>query len=171
MTLEEINALEIENVSEILGQRLLEKSLPVTSENLATEFLLYKQELFDAESERLRVKDLKDRWKVIADKDAGLVVFRVIVPNIPNPLKYFKDMLKDETKKDEIEALMVQLETKDAELDLERQQAINDENDSIQELKDLKKDLIAAINATDWDKNIKKFLRRLAREEFKRLKD
>lgn len=170
MTLEEINALEIEDVSEILGQRLLVKSLPVTSENLATEFLLYKQELLDIETERLRIKDLRQRWKVMDEKESGYPAFRAIISDVPNPLKYFNDMIKDESKATEIEALMVQLETKDAELDLERQQAENDENDSIQELKDLKKDLIAAINATDWDKNIKKFLRRLAREEFKRLK-
>lgn len=170
MTLEEINALEIEDVSELLGQRLLVKELPVTSENLATEFLLYKQELFDAETERLRKKDLRRRWKVMETKDAGYPAFRAIVPNVPNPKKYFNDMLKDQSKAEEIETLMVQLETKDAELDLERTITEQEEQDSIDELKDLKKELIAAINATDWDNNIKKFMRRMARAEFKKLK-
>jgi len=171
MTLEEINALEIEDVSEILGQRLLVKDLPVTSENLETEFLLYKQELYDTETERLRIKNLKNRWRDMEDKDAVYPAFRSIFPNTKNPKKYFIDMLRDLTKKEEIEALMVRLETKDAELDLQRTIDAQAEQDKIDELKSMKKDLIEAISGTELPNIVKKFLKRLAREEFKKLRD
>lgn len=113
MTLEEINVLEIEDVSEVLGQRLAVKELPVTSENLNTEFLLYKQELLDTELERLRVQDLKDRWETLKDRDAGVPSFRKLKPEVPNAQKYIMDLIKDKEREDEASAFFTALETEE----------------------------------------------------------
>lgn len=65
-----------------------------------SEFLVYKQELIDAENARLvevaRVNDIMSRWQAIEGRDAGIPAFHSIISNQSNPHLYFKEQILDE---------------------------------------------------------------------------
>jgi hypothetical protein len=70
MTLQDIDLMQIEDHEYKLRERLLPNEEP-TSEELAAEFEIYKDELRAEEEARLvelaRIQDIKDRWAGLAD--------------------------------------------------------------------------------------------------------
>jgi hypothetical protein len=129
MTIEEINALILDDVKTVVQSRVFGKKDPLpqydeendgeyeawyeaqfTQEELDAEFLVYKQELLDAENERLRKEDLKSRFENLKDMRGAFHS----VHSEPNPAIWLKQLL--ESDHSEAETKMQELEAKDIEL-------------------------------------------------------
>lgn len=80
-----------------------------TDEEYQTEFDTYIQELHDAEDERLRQQDLRDRFAALSDMRAAFHATR----SESNPAKFLEDMVKSSDHA-QAEADMVALEAEDA---------------------------------------------------------
>lgn len=125
MTLEEINALAITpELQTHLEQRLKDRDREIidaleedeeyviTGEELDAELIIYKAELHTAETERLRVLDLKDR--ILSLNDLGHAHSQ-LHPSIPNAKLHVKQTII-EADPATAETLMQILEAKDASL-------------------------------------------------------
>jgi len=117
MTLAEINALKKSDYTEKLKDRLWHKEDPIpeerpeyTAAQTLAEFKLFKDELIAIETERLRKKDLKDRFDALIDQRAALAE-----NGVSNPALWIKGLVdRDHT---EAEAEMVTMESKDLEIE------------------------------------------------------
>ena len=96
MTIEEINLLTIEDVKEILEERLTTSGQELSDKNLSDQLLLYKEELLVIEVERLRVEDWNTRFNNI--KDLRMTSYDLGY-NIPNLVLWRRKIIssKDET--------------------------------------------------------------------------
>lgn len=130
MTIEEINALDSHPYQDQMRERVLKKrEIPptapegdydywewlrteVSESELEAEFLIFKQELLDAENERLRKEDFRNRINAIEDLSGS---FHSIHNDIPNHAKFLKD-LEDHHDHEYVESIISALESKDAEL-------------------------------------------------------
>lgn len=131
MTLEQINALILDDVKTVVQSRFFSKKDPVpvydeetdgeyevwydaqfTQEELDAELLVYKQELIDTETERLRKEDLQTRFDSLYDMRAA---FHNLHPDTPNPALWIKT-LKEQLDHADAESKLASLEAKDAEL-------------------------------------------------------
>jgi len=117
MTLEEINLLKIKDYKKQMSQRLWDKFDPrpdkmpkFTAAELKAEFKIYKAELIDIENEKVRRKDLEDRFENLKDMRGAFHNLH----NEPNPALWLKGLLLKD--KDLAESEMKALETKDIEL-------------------------------------------------------
>jgi len=133
MTLEEINSLVLEDVKRQIQWRVEAKAesfpeVPVdqgedfdydawydeqfTQADLDAELVLYKAELVVIETERLRKKDLKDRFENLSDMR---LAFHTLHPDTPNPAVFLRDLLEQDDHAD-AEAKIAAIEAKDVEL-------------------------------------------------------
>jgi hypothetical protein len=98
MTIEEINALDFENYRESMASRLWVKMNPIPEEmpeftdpELEAEFTLFKNGLITIENERLRKKDLSDRFNAMKNIDES---FHGVYPHIANKLIWLRQLLE-----------------------------------------------------------------------------
>lgn len=133
MTIEEINALILDDVKSDVQWRVFSNKDPLperpdplpedfdeetwfntqfTQVELESEFLVLKQELLAAETERLRKQNLIDRFEGLSDMR---LAFHSVHPDIPNPAVYLRDLCNQIDHAD-AESKMVALEAKDVEL-------------------------------------------------------
>jgi len=118
MTLEEINALILDDYKDLIESRLQSKIIleegeeypEFSDEAFADEFAEYKAELITAENERLRQLDLKNRFYG-GDYRAA---FHTLHPDKANPAIFIRDLMKADPT--EAEAAVTAMETKRAEL-------------------------------------------------------
>jgi len=117
MGIEEINALELDDYRETLSHRLWNRfdprpeEMPEFSEaELESEFTAYKSELIAQENERLRRKDLEDRFKGLTDMRQAFHSLH----SEPNPELWLKNLLFSDPAN--AESKMAELESKDIEL-------------------------------------------------------
>jgi len=123
MTIEQINALTVEDVLEILISRLYpdgwvapepaegeEPAEHPPIEELEAELEIYKAELIAEEEARLaelaRIQDLNDRYSVF--EDFGLLQSAL---SISNPAAYFRDEILKNSDKEQAETNMVAIES------------------------------------------------------------
>lgn len=130
MTIEEINALTVEVVLLTLQQRILDElgetgdpdEYDFIQSDLEAELELYKAELITAEEARLaevaRLQDIHSRLNNINDVDYIHILLR---PEIPNAALFIKKNILDNKNVTEAESLLVELETKAAEITLQLQ--------------------------------------------------
>ena len=135
MTIEQINALILDDVKTVIQSRVFSQKDPIpeydeendgeyetwfdalfTTEELDAEFLVYKQELIDAETERLRKEDLSDRFEALDDMRSA---FHNLHPDTPNPAVWLRDLIAQSDHAD-AESKLAALEAKDVELKAER---------------------------------------------------
>lgn len=126
MTIEEINALTVETLEVELIGRIYRKEDPrpeeipnYTIEQLEAELLIYKDELIVIENERLRVQDLKDRFKVIEDIDAGFPAAGALYLG-GNAAVYFRDRILKESNHTLAESRLSTFEDKAIEIETAR---------------------------------------------------
>lgn len=85
--------------------------------DMDAELVIYKQGLTDTENIRLaevaRIQDLKDRYEVMKDRDAGMPAFLELFPDIPNNAVYFRDMILGESDKSLAESRLKAIEDAD----------------------------------------------------------
>lgn len=124
MTLQEINDLTVEDVFETLTSRVKSNNYDIenpenvyepSQEELEEEFVIYGNELFVVEIERLRVQDLKDRVEVLHDANYSHIV---LYPEVCNAALYRKVHIYTNINHEEAESNLVLIEAKDAELKL-----------------------------------------------------
>jgi len=70
-------------------------------------------------AERIARAEIKRRYKDLMKRDGGLPSFHRIKKNIPNAVKYIKDLLKDRSRDIEAESLISQLEIEHDKLEAE----------------------------------------------------
>jgi len=131
MTLEQINSLTLDDVKTVVQSRVFSTKDPLpqydeetdgeyevwfdaqfTQEELDAEFLVYKQELIDTETERLRKEDLQTRFDSLDDMRAS---FHTLHPDTSNPALWIRDLISQEDHAD-AESKLAALEAKDVEL-------------------------------------------------------
>jgi hypothetical protein len=131
MTIEEINALTVSDVESVLKERILidqGETPPFDFEewvfdpaDLEAELAEYIAEEVAKEEARLvevaRVQDLKDRIDALHDANSAHAWLRC---EVPNAALFRKQRILDNPDHAEAEALMVELEIKDAELKVAR---------------------------------------------------
>ena len=114
MTITEINELTLEDVQEIIESRLYNPEDPTVSQKeLDDEFIIYKTELLDAEYERIRIQDLKDRIEAL---DEANYAHAVLHPEIPNAAVYRRKQILENPNHIEAEANLLEIEAQDIEL-------------------------------------------------------
>jgi len=131
MTLQEINALTLQDVKSTIQHRVFNKKDPLpqydedyddefeiwydtqfTNEELEAELILYKAELTAIEQERLRKENLRNRFESLMDMR---MAYHALYPDQPNPALFLKNLCCQEDHAD-AESKMQQLESKDYEL-------------------------------------------------------
>lgn len=142
MTLQEINSLQLtDDLSNLLSGRIKDNKLRELYESMPenehpaqedmdsirdgetpqveidAEFLIYKEELRDAEIERLRVKDLKDRISGLSDHNAA---HNRINPGVSNRNLWTRKNILEEADKMLAEANLLALEVADEGIQGER---------------------------------------------------
>lgn len=119
MTIEEINALTVEDVQVELKVRILQEMGETNFDieewefdpaDLEAELEEYKAELI---AEAMRIQDLKDRIDAMDEPRHAHAILR---PEVPNAALFFKKMIIENSNHVEAEALLAELEAKDAEL-------------------------------------------------------
>lgn len=125
MNLDKINALTLDDVKSIIQSRVFGQKDPLpqydeetdgeyetwynsqfTTEELDAEFLVYKQELLDDENERLRKKNLEDRFYGLQDYRRA---YHKLHPDKPNPALWIRD-LKEQSDHADAESKISALE-------------------------------------------------------------
>jgi hypothetical protein len=109
MTLEEIQALDSHAYQDQMRERVMAKMDPrpevpegdydywewvrssVTEAEMEAEFLLYKQELIDAENQRLKKVANQERIPELVQMREA---FHTLHPDVPNPKVFFKELLE-----------------------------------------------------------------------------
>ena len=117
MTLEEIDNLSVEDVEQVLLYRLWNRMDPRPENEpnfyqpeLEAELALYKSRLIEAENEKTRKEDIKNRFKNLKDMRQSFHS----IHDQPNPELWLKNLLF--ASKEHAEAKIKELEDKDLEI-------------------------------------------------------